>query len=369
MERNKKLTPFKLVVLQNFPYIEADFDALTNYGTMCKIVEYLNKTIEQQNLTSENTNALLDWFENLDVQDEIDDKLDRMAQDGTLTQLIRGYIDPIIAELNQEFDVVKDEVASVVSGGPAGVYPTIAALQQADPDHTRIYLVEQDGEWYFYNNNTNQWKNGGVYQATGVADGSIDILKLSKNLKENYSIVQEKTNINPVQTLSGWCRVINNSLQIETDTTNTYEYKIFNLENDTIYDFYGWQIYSLAGLIIYDSTNNKVLYASKDGSGTGTALFYKGIYKTPKTGNIKAYCSYSILNSANHYITRYGLITKYNEIKLNKNYYNQINKIDTNNSAFIQANTNATVQPSQPIENFKYEVYALKNHLHINSTM
>ena len=38
----KNLTPFKLCVLQNFPFIEADFDARTNYQLLCKVVEYLN---------------------------------------------------------------------------------------------------------------------------------------------------------------------------------------------------------------------------------------------------------------------------------------------------------------------------------------
>ena len=36
------LPPFKWYVLQNFPFIEADFDAITNYQLLCKIVEYLN---------------------------------------------------------------------------------------------------------------------------------------------------------------------------------------------------------------------------------------------------------------------------------------------------------------------------------------
>ena len=39
----KILTPFKMQVLTNFPYIEADFDALTNYQLLCKIVEYLKE--------------------------------------------------------------------------------------------------------------------------------------------------------------------------------------------------------------------------------------------------------------------------------------------------------------------------------------
>lgn len=38
-----------LQTLTNFPYIEEDFDALTTYELICKIVEYLNKVIKNDN--------------------------------------------------------------------------------------------------------------------------------------------------------------------------------------------------------------------------------------------------------------------------------------------------------------------------------
>ena len=33
------ITPFKRWTIQNFPFIEEDFDAITNYQLLCKIVE------------------------------------------------------------------------------------------------------------------------------------------------------------------------------------------------------------------------------------------------------------------------------------------------------------------------------------------
>ena len=86
------LTPFKICVLENFPFIEADFDALTNYQIMCKIVEYLNQTRNNQNLVQENIIALNNWFNTLDVQDEINNKLDNMAENGELESIIASYL-------------------------------------------------------------------------------------------------------------------------------------------------------------------------------------------------------------------------------------------------------------------------------------
>ena len=61
----KILTPFKMQVLTNFPYIEADFDALTNYQLLCKVVEYLNNVIAETNEVTEQTLSLYNAFVSL----------------------------------------------------------------------------------------------------------------------------------------------------------------------------------------------------------------------------------------------------------------------------------------------------------------
>ena len=104
----KNLYPFRWYVLNNFPFIEETFDAITEYQLYCKLVEYVNKTIERMNelgLQTENlTNAFTElqnyvnnYFETLDIQDEINNKLNEMALDGTLERIINQEI---FAELN-----------------------------------------------------------------------------------------------------------------------------------------------------------------------------------------------------------------------------------------------------------------------------
>lgn len=99
----KRLTPFKRCVLQNFPFIEEDFDALTNYGLLCKIVKYLNDVIASQNEVQGVTEEIVtafnnlydyvhDYFDNLDVQEEINNKLDEMVADGTLATLFEQSV-------------------------------------------------------------------------------------------------------------------------------------------------------------------------------------------------------------------------------------------------------------------------------------
>lgn len=102
-EPYKKLTPFKLFVKSNFPFIEATYEALDNYGLYCKVVEYLNNVISNENAVESNVNELYDafvslntyvseFFDNLDVQEEVNNKLDEMVEDGTLDEIINTNI-------------------------------------------------------------------------------------------------------------------------------------------------------------------------------------------------------------------------------------------------------------------------------------
>ena len=101
MNPYKKLSPFKWFCMQNFPFIEEDFDAITEYQLLCKIVEYLNKNIDKTNELGVKVEELNNWFNNLDVQDEIDNKLNEMVEDGTLAEIIN---EEIFTELNTKIN-------------------------------------------------------------------------------------------------------------------------------------------------------------------------------------------------------------------------------------------------------------------------
>ena len=110
-EHYENLTPFKRFVLQSFPWIDADFDAMTNYELMAKIIEYLNKVIDNENKLNENMNYLNDFFNNLDVQDEINTKLDSMVEDGTMAEIINQEI---FDELNSKVNFLYSDKTLVI---------------------------------------------------------------------------------------------------------------------------------------------------------------------------------------------------------------------------------------------------------------
>lgn len=44
-----------------------------------------------------------------------------------------------------------------------GVYETVSDLLLVDPDHSRMYVVQENDHWYYYDETENQWKDGGIY--------------------------------------------------------------------------------------------------------------------------------------------------------------------------------------------------------------
>lgn len=160
----QELTPFQICVKQNFPFIENTFQAEDTYSLICQIVGYLNKVIENQNLDDEaiktayNTlNTFRDYmdnyFTNLDVQDEINNKLNTMASNGSLQAIF-----------TQVFNNTNPKVVSSIS-------------QMTDVN--QIYILSTDKNWYY--NNGNNFVSGGLYMAEELAELEVKAKNLSNN--------------------------------------------------------------------------------------------------------------------------------------------------------------------------------------------
>lgn len=89
-------------------------DSLSYYELLCKVVNYVNHLIEDVSAAEDNVTALKnaydeledyvnDYFDNLDVQDEINAKLDAMVTDGTLTSIISPLVTDMVPDLVGEW--------------------------------------------------------------------------------------------------------------------------------------------------------------------------------------------------------------------------------------------------------------------------
>lgn len=175
------------------------------------------------------------YFANLDVQEEIDTKLDEMVEDGTFDRIINqelftdlntrieelgielsNDIDELDTKLDNEVDEINDDIqtiqntqktqaeiiqsqtnrinsqdiaiqsqfallGSLSSSTPKGTYATLAALQSANPE-TGVYIVTENNHIYSWTHNGSA-VDLGVYQATQLGDNAINYSNLDEQLK------------------------------------------------------------------------------------------------------------------------------------------------------------------------------------------
>lgn len=115
MSEYKKIPLLNICSLNNFPFIEADFDAVTYYQLLCKIVESVNSTIEL-------TNNLLDEYEEMEDEynelialvNELQTRLDTIQEE--LTEYIDAKSAETKAELEAEIDALSSELRAEVAG-------------------------------------------------------------------------------------------------------------------------------------------------------------------------------------------------------------------------------------------------------------
>ena len=180
---------------------------MTYYECLAYLVKYLEETVipavndnaealaELQGLFVELKSYVDNYFADLDVQEEINNKLDQMVEDGTLTDIISSYVDTTVVPMintqndrieaqNTRINGIADELASVASGSPL-----VASSTAGMTDTTRVYVNTTDGHWYYYAND--QWNDGGVYQSTGISTSDPVIVDIDTRL-QNTSFYDQR---------------------------------------------------------------------------------------------------------------------------------------------------------------------------------
>lgn len=125
------------------------YDDSLSYGELLnRVVNYLNVMLKNNTtMHGDITNLLTayeklqqftnDYFDNLDVQNEINNKLDDLANDGTLSELISPFV-------------------------MANANPIIVNSVSDMTNHEKIYLLKSTGTLYYYDNETSQFKSSAL---------------------------------------------------------------------------------------------------------------------------------------------------------------------------------------------------------------
>lgn len=135
------LKPFRFWCQKVLPTVYDD--TLSYYELLCKTVDYLNKTTsnvdELETIVTDLKNYVDNYFANLDVQEEINNKLDAMVADGTFDKIIN---ETIFNDLNNKVDNAVEITNNLINSSERErVYTqTIGSLPKTEGDQN--YTLE-----------------------------------------------------------------------------------------------------------------------------------------------------------------------------------------------------------------------------------
>ena len=156
-------------------------DSLSYYELLCKVVKYLNDTMQAVN---DLTDVVEDFLDSGEFTQAIEDKLDEMAEDGTLAELINqevfGEINEELADLNTRVDSLDDK-SWVIFGdsygeSSSGFIDLCGTALGYDSDHWRKYAPSG----YGFSGGVGAWYNlvttAGSALSSDVQNAVTDVL-------------------------------------------------------------------------------------------------------------------------------------------------------------------------------------------------
>ena len=250
-----KLEPFKFWCQKVLPNVYDD--SLSYYEYLCKLNEYLNEVIEQINTLTDNMedyesdlsaqwtdyksalnaewletkNYIDNYFNNLNVQQEINNKLDQMATDGSLSTLLG----PVVA--TQIGGVVAEQiggtVAQQIDGAVAGQIDASVASQIGEPSARAV----------------DSWLNTHISQVGSsiLVDDSLLVYGAGADSKTTGDIVRELADITFLNLYDTADSVSEDTYVDPTDGTYTADANaFFTLKDINVTQYEGQKLYPFA---------------------------------------------------------------------------------------------------------------------------
>ena len=306
----KSLKPFVFWAQTTLPTVFDD--SLSYYESVSKLAKMINTLLENVDTSEQNIEKLAQaydelqgyvntYFDNLDVQNEINNKLDSLAEDGTLSDLIEPFLPDIVA--SQIGDVVGEQIGGTVAEQIGDV------IEEQLPDQ---FTLGANGS-----ERLSEWLAAHITQPTNLVldptlsiDGAAADAAATGTAIANESFAREKlqANLFDVPINSGTRNTILNvnTGAVTEDTESGYSTYNFSIIGGKEVLFYGrsftevtgtgYAFYDKNGTYIsggeYNIVSNYELVNAPANAYTCTAC-----YKMPNSTDIRANCYIAVVSN------------------------------------------------------------------------
>lgn len=169
-----------------------DYDNNTNYEKL-NVVTYQGSSYCAKGNTVGNLPTNTTYWDLLAQKGDTGDTGLQGPQGPKPVKGVDYFTEEDIEDLESTLDSdVAAEVSSQLSSLTSAT-PLVVSSVSGMVDTTRIYVNTTDGHWYWYDGT--DWQDGGVYQSTGIENGSVDYNSLSDELKDYSQNIVNGTNI------------------------------------------------------------------------------------------------------------------------------------------------------------------------------
>lgn len=288
------LRPFRYWCQKILPLVYDD--SLSYYELLCKVVNYLNKTMEEANQLGTDVSNLFNafqqlqdyvnnYFSTLDVQEEIDNKLDEFVEDGTLTDIVNDYFNPRYVLIMDSYGGYSDTSGTLISN-------IIGNLIGCKPDDIfykggiGFTNVNQQGTFAtFLNENLVNIKNkekvsyviclGGANDYGGDSNEIVNGIVGFKNLVTHY-MPNAKIKIGSLSRSMKYTREDFRSL-LDSTAIQKQAYKIGCINNNIEYIYGSENIMAYAGLFGSDLIHPAPAYALRIATFIADGILHNNI--------------------------------------------------------------------------------------------
>ena len=228
------LKPFRFWCQKVLPLVYDE--SLSYYELLCKVVEYLNNTMEDVNTLA---NFVEHYFDNLNVSEEVNDALDQMASDGTLQAIIERAIpetvQPFVTSwMDEHIEPTTPPIDDTltIEGAGADAKVTGDKIARLEWSVAPVFQTNQNyyaGDYVIYNDWL--WKFKVNHSAGAWDESQVDFKRVMSEIKDmNAGATMIADNYDPTASYDYGDYAINNNYlwKHKTNSTGWDSVKVMN---------------------------------------------------------------------------------------------------------------------------------------------